>query len=322
MDPLMCRLCLTPNSGTVALYNQQTMEPNILLIQKVVECTSIKLSVADDYPSSVCSDCIQKLNEWSTFKIQCIVNNDFYRKKQSELRKQLLTDTQQATEVVCLDDSDDEQLPQVKEPPPKKAKIEQHVVIDDDDSSYEHSQLLMGTRVANSKSLDPTPMFRGEVGGQRGRDCYEQEDTSLDDYELIDGQEVEPYPLDQQYSMDSSAILSSILLDDDESSSSLVEEAEPGLYEKDLFGCTFCKRRYSSERKLRTHEKLHQENRMKCFVCGKWIVLQMVRHLRSQHPGQSFPEPVRCWHSKCVHSPVLYHDVDQLLAHMETKRRK
>ncbi|XP_058444322.1 uncharacterized protein LOC131425986 [Malaya genurostris] len=316
MDPLMCRLCLTPNSGTVALYNQRTMEPNILLIQKVVECTSIKLNVTDDYPSSVCSDCIQKLNEWSTFKIQCIVNNDFYRKKQAELRKHMININQQATEVVCLDDDSDDELPHAKEPPSKKPKVEEGILVADDD---ERDACGKGQLVANHGSVNP--MFYGEDCGQPGMDPYDQDDASLDDYELVEGQEIEQYPLEQQYSMDSTAILSSILLDDEDSSGSL-QEAEPGLYEKDLYGCNYCKRRYSSERKLRTHEKLHAENRMKCPVCGKWIVLQLVRHLRSQHPGQVFPEPVRCWHSKCVHSPVLYRDVEELLAHMDTKRRK
>ncbi|XP_055546596.1 zinc finger protein hangover-like [Wyeomyia smithii] len=312
MDPLMCRLCLTPNSGTVPLFNERTMEPNVLVLQKVVECISIKLNVADDYPSSICSDCLQKLNEWSTFKIQCIVNNDFYRRKQLEMRIQLIK--QQATpEVVCLDDEDseDEQRAEPQpvvtaakeEFPPQKEVVQ--VVIDDDE---EESQ----TAADNN-------------GLYNAAQLYYQDDASLDDYELIEGQEVEdPYPtsLEVYPPMDNSAILTSILLDDDESSNSLLEEAEQGMYEKELFGCTFCKRRYSSERKLRTHEKLHSENRMKCLVCGKWIVLQMIRHLRSQHPGQPFPQPVRCWHSKCVHSTVLYYTVDELLAHMETKRRR
>ncbi|XP_053681834.1 uncharacterized protein LOC128732577 [Sabethes cyaneus] len=314
MDPLMCRLCLTPNSGTVPLFNVQTMEPNILVIQKVVECTSIKLNIADDYPSSICSDCLQKLNEWSTFKIQCIVNNDFYRRKQVEIRTQMAK-RQASPEVVCLDDDDsEEEQQQLQSESPTKAilpdKAVVEVVIDDDEDEFSKGQL--------QSEIDDNELYNV------AQTLY-QDEASLDDYELVEGQEIEePYPtqLVEYPPMDSSAILTSILLDDDDSSNSLLEEAEQGMYEKELFSCSFCKRRYSSERKLKTHEKLHAENRMKCLVCGKWIVLQMIRHLRSQHPGQLFPEPVRCWHSKCVNSPDLYCSVDQLLAHMDTKRRK
>lgn len=38
------------------------------------------------------------------------MNNDFYREKQAELRKEQVSCSQQPTEVVCLDDDDEEEV--------------------------------------------------------------------------------------------------------------------------------------------------------------------------------------------------------------------
>lgn len=331
MDQVLCRLCLAPSTATVALFDEVSAAPNVLLLQKVVECTSIRLSAEEDYPSSVCCECERKLNEWSTFKIQCIVNNDFYRQKQRELRRKLVAAQQQqlnqqhqqqtrtkSPEVVCLDDDEEPipakvEQPKRKESPAKKAKVVAEVVIDDDEEDQQANNL------ANEDGLL----------------LEDDEEALLNDYQLVEGQE---YPLESDYESaqdhqhqsaaadhyeSSTAILSSILLDDD-------DDDDDGDYEDPShnqsnsggpFQCWQCRRGYSSLTKLRMHEKLHSE-RMKCFVCGKMIVLQLVRHMRSQHPGQRFPQPVRCWHSKCQNSPELYYTVDQLLEHMDSKKRK
>ncbi|XP_062550773.1 uncharacterized protein LOC134215645 [Armigeres subalbatus] len=311
MDNSLCRLCLTPYSGLTSLFDEMTMKPNVLLIQKVLECTSIKITAEDDYPSSICMECEIKLDELSSFKIQCIVNNDYYREKQAELRKRQLSCSQQPTEVVCLDDDDDDdetnqaqthvvevQIP--VEPISKKSRIEQVVIDDDDDQDQEQLNY-------ESEQTD-------------------YEEFNFDDFELVEGQEEDQYcqpPEDQL--IDNNAILTSILLDDDEDteSGSNMLHLEQGHYEKDYpYECEFCRRRYSSLSKLESHVKTHSQNRMKCFICGKLVVVHLLRHLRSQHPGMAFPEPVRCWHSKCSDSDAVYVDVNQLLAHMETKRRR
>ncbi|XP_039452050.1 uncharacterized protein LOC120430978 [Culex pipiens pallens] len=331
MEQVLCRLCLAPSNSTVALFDDDSMQPNVLLIQKVIECTSIRLSAEEDYPSSVCCECERKLNEWSTFKIQCIVNNDFYRQKQRELRRRLVAAQQQqhqkqqprppkSPEVVCLDDDEEtvpvkappttkvEQVPKRKESPAKRAKVVAEVVIEDDDDEEKDQHLT----------------------NEDGLLLEDDEEALLNDYQLVEGQEYPSEPdyesLADQQSADhyesSTAILSSILLDDDDDDDDDEYEGNrqnPG--SGGPFQCWQCRRGYSSLTKLRMHEKLHSE-RMKCFVCGKMIVLQLVRHMRSQHPGQMFPEPVRCWHSKCANSPEVYYTVDQLLEHMDSKKRK
>lgn len=311
MDYQLCRLCLAPNSGRTSLFDEMTMKPNVLLIQKVLECTSIKITVEDDYPSSICMECEVKLDELSSFKIQCIVNNDYYREKQAELRKRQLSCNQQPTEVVCLDDDDDDdeqevegqsQVLSVVEPVSKRTRIEQ-VVIEDDDEEQDQEQ----------------PIDENEQ--------TDYEEFNFDDFELVEGQEEEGqyYQPPEEQLLDNNAILSSILLDDEEDTASgnNMLHLEQGHYEKDYpYECEFCRRRYSSLTKLESHVKTHSQNRMKCFICGKLVVVHLLRHLRSQHPGMAFPEPVRCWHSKCSDSDEVFLDVDQLLAHMETKRRR
>lgn len=322
MESVLCRLCLTPNSGRTSLFEEMTMKPNVLLIQKVLECTSIRITAEDDYPSSICAECERKLNELSAFKIQCIVNNDYYREMQAELRKTQLSCSQQPTEVVCLDDDDDEdeeencntqelQQQQVQvlkvqhqEPVPKKPRIESVIIEDDDDNENEHLNY-------ESEQTD-------------------YEEFNLDDFELVEGQEVvDQYYEPEEQIMDNNAILTSILLDDDEEDNdnstggNNVLLMDQGHYEKVYpYECEFCRRRYSSLTKLDSHVRSHSQNRMKCFICGKMVVVHLLRHLRSQHPEMPFPEPVRCWHSKCSDLDEVFLNVNQLLAHMDTKRRR
>lgn len=327
----MCRLCLTPNSGTTPLFENSTMKPNVLILQKVVECISIQLSIEDDYPSSICHSCLQKLNEWSAFKIQCIVNNSFYREKQAELRKKIAKAIPEPSEVVCLDDDDDEEdeqpgksQPPVRKikppekcsavPPVKKARIVEQVIIEDDDDeecySADASYTAQPTNGAMvGRIVDPAPLYHQTDNVGMDNEQEQDYDASLDDYELVEGQEI-----------DNTAILTSILLDDDDSSDSGLLAGEMGFYEGSYpFECTFCKRRYATVNKLQAHMKKHSQ-RMKCFICGKMIAVHLLRHLRSQHAGQAFPEPVRCWHIKCAYLENAFTDVDQLLEHMASKK--
>ncbi|EAT36806.1 AAEL011141-PA [Aedes aegypti] len=189
-----------------------------------------------------------------------------------------------------------------QEPVQKRARIEQVIIEDDDDEEQEE---------------------------QNERLNYESEQTeyeefNLDDFELVEGQEVDQYYQPEEPLIDNSAILTSILLDDEEddggNNALLMDQ---GHYEKVYpYECEFCRRRYSSLTKLESHVKSHSQNRMKCFICGKLVVVHLLRHLRSQHPGMTFPEPVRCWHSKCSDLDQVFLDVNQLLAHMDAKRMR
>lgn len=347
MDLPMCRLCLTPNSGTEPLFDERTTKPNVLLLQKVVECTSIKLTWEEDYPSSICGDCAAKIHEWSTFKIQCIVNNDFYRRKQADVRRQLIAN-KPPIEIVCLDDDDDDDendgagggktdstvrnrsQPAV-EPPQKKAKIVEPVIIDDDEDAGTNPITISGG-TNNGVASTSIGLYYDDNDEQAELEAYE-DNLLLEDYELVEGQEegdqsleqeedeFQTYQMQQQPELANTAILSSILLDDDSNNSLLTDFVQPYFGEGQQLQCTLCDRRYTSATQLRAHMKCHTENKKKCFICGKMIVVHLIRHLRSQHPGQSFPEPVRCWHNKCAHSSQVFQDVDQLLEHMDNKRR-
>ncbi|XP_055609292.1 putative uncharacterized protein DDB_G0268364 [Uranotaenia lowii] len=393
MELPMCRLCLAPNSGCTDLFDTRTRQPNVLLLQKVVECTSIKLTVEDDCPSSVCGHCVGKLNELSAFKIQCIVNNDFYREKQAELRKQLIASLdpefaaqvtaavanqkrkaeavqlllqvpqhqQQptaTTEVVCLDDDEEEQPAkqpeQPKNPEPvtiitarmpsgpvqkTPVKVVEEIIIDDDEEETDAMDQQQDEQQQHYEQ--PTSTLNTSSGFRRSLQNYEDgnEDFPLDDYELVEGQEVDDLQQEQQYiayhqqqqqlqyqqqyqeeqnMMDNGAILTSILLDDEEDSTDGLQPSSKRPLQ--YFECHVCQREFTAQSKLELHLKQHSQNRLKCFICGKWVVLHLLRHLRSQHPGQQFPEPVRCWHNKCAHVQEVFYGVDQLLAHMDAKR--
>ncbi|XP_055533683.1 zinc finger protein 236-like isoform X2 [Wyeomyia smithii] len=84
----MCRLCLaegSTNSRLQPVYYSKDA-PDEPLIQKILELTTIQVTYATDFPSSICLGCKSKLEEYHMFRRRCIENDEILKLKYYELK--------------------------------------------------------------------------------------------------------------------------------------------------------------------------------------------------------------------------------------------
>ncbi|XP_055531115.1 zinc finger protein 37-like [Wyeomyia smithii] len=73
----MCRLCLSANGITEPIcYDQRDQ----FLLQKIYECTTLQISPLAGIPSSLCTICKARLDEFYQFRWQCIKNDEIIRR--------------------------------------------------------------------------------------------------------------------------------------------------------------------------------------------------------------------------------------------------
>ncbi|XP_058830596.1 protein escargot-like [Topomyia yanbarensis] len=73
----MCRLCLSANGITEPIcYDQRDQ----FLLQKIFECTTLQITPLTGIPSSLCTICKARLDEFYQFRWQCIKNDEIIRR--------------------------------------------------------------------------------------------------------------------------------------------------------------------------------------------------------------------------------------------------
>ncbi|XP_065077889.1 zinc finger protein 768-like [Ochlerotatus camptorhynchus] len=81
----MCRLCLSANGITEPIcYDQRDQ----FLLQKIYECTTLQISPLNGIPSSLCTICKTRLDEFYQFRWQCIKNDEIIRRIADNFQKQ------------------------------------------------------------------------------------------------------------------------------------------------------------------------------------------------------------------------------------------
>ncbi|XP_053684688.1 uncharacterized protein LOC128734488 isoform X2 [Sabethes cyaneus] len=84
----MCRLCLAEGSTSSRLqpvfYSKDA--PDEPLIQKILELTTIQVTYATDFPSSICLNCKSKLEDYHMFRRRCIENDEILKLKYYEIK--------------------------------------------------------------------------------------------------------------------------------------------------------------------------------------------------------------------------------------------
>ncbi|XP_035788861.1 zinc finger protein 865-like isoform X2 [Anopheles albimanus] len=82
----VCRLCLCEGQGNLQpiFYSKDT--PDVILQHKILEVTTVEITYALDFPTSVCIDCLTRVEELAIFRRQCIENNELLRLKYLELK--------------------------------------------------------------------------------------------------------------------------------------------------------------------------------------------------------------------------------------------
>uniref|UniRef100_A0A182K312 Protein krueppel n=1 Tax=Anopheles christyi TaxID=43041 RepID=A0A182K312_9DIPT len=82
----VCRLCLSEGHGHLQPVFYAQDSPDEILQQKILELTTVEITYANDFPTSVCMECLTKLDEFTLFRRQCIDNNEILKLKYYELK--------------------------------------------------------------------------------------------------------------------------------------------------------------------------------------------------------------------------------------------
>uniref|UniRef100_A0A1Q3FIG5 Putative c2h2-type zn-finger protein n=1 Tax=Culex tarsalis TaxID=7177 RepID=A0A1Q3FIG5_CULTA len=91
----MCRLCLSANGITEPLcYDQRDQ----FLLQKIYECTTLQIAPLNGIPSSLCTICKARLDEFYQFRWQCIKNDEIIRRIADNFQKQPTSSDPPATD--------------------------------------------------------------------------------------------------------------------------------------------------------------------------------------------------------------------------------
>uniref|UniRef100_A0A1Q3F4B1 Putative transcriptional repressor salm n=1 Tax=Culex tarsalis TaxID=7177 RepID=A0A1Q3F4B1_CULTA len=74
----ICRLCLGKEVKLTRPFKDDS-GPNTALLQKIYECTTVKITLKATYPAAICAICDTKLLEYSKFRAKCIENDGILR---------------------------------------------------------------------------------------------------------------------------------------------------------------------------------------------------------------------------------------------------
>ncbi|XP_053669790.1 uncharacterized protein LOC128720161 [Anopheles nili] len=81
-DGPFCRLCFSLADDLCPLFPSSHVSPNnALLLHKILDCTTITLSVHDDHDAYICAKCIVSIEAFFKYKAQCVENDRTLRKK-------------------------------------------------------------------------------------------------------------------------------------------------------------------------------------------------------------------------------------------------
>uniref|UniRef100_A0A182QPA9 Ovo n=1 Tax=Anopheles farauti TaxID=69004 RepID=A0A182QPA9_9DIPT len=82
----VCRLCLSEGHGHLQPVFYAQDSPDEILLQKILELTTVEITYATDFPTGVCIECLAKLDMFSVFRRQCVENNELLKLKYYELK--------------------------------------------------------------------------------------------------------------------------------------------------------------------------------------------------------------------------------------------
>uniref|UniRef100_A0A1S4H7H2 Ovo n=2 Tax=Anopheles gambiae TaxID=7165 RepID=A0A1S4H7H2_ANOGA len=130
----VCRLCLSEGHGHLQPVYYAQDSPDEILLQKILELTSVEITYAIDFPTSVCLECLAKLDEFTHFRRQCIENNEMLKLKYYELKAEAEAEDAQYCSKQELKDEEALQLAGVKQEE-EFIQLERSAVIAEDEQN-------------------------------------------------------------------------------------------------------------------------------------------------------------------------------------------
>lgn len=80
-----CRLCFSADDLTCPLFHSEG-DPSREMIDIILECTSIQITLEDDYPSKVCEKCVETLDKFHQYRRRCLENDRILKSQRTANR--------------------------------------------------------------------------------------------------------------------------------------------------------------------------------------------------------------------------------------------
>uniref|UniRef100_A0A1Q3F5J4 ZAD domain-containing protein n=1 Tax=Culex tarsalis TaxID=7177 RepID=A0A1Q3F5J4_CULTA len=84
-----CRLCFSDEelNGTMRRLFPENCRPDRDLLWKILECTSLKLTFDDDHPAKICERCIERMDDFCDYRMQCLRNDKRINSRRLERKR-------------------------------------------------------------------------------------------------------------------------------------------------------------------------------------------------------------------------------------------
>ncbi|XP_058456100.1 zinc finger and SCAN domain-containing protein 10-like [Malaya genurostris] len=77
-----CRLCFSVEDLTCSLFPPEG-EPSREVIDMILECTSIRITLEEDYPAKVCEKCLETLDKFYHYRQRCLQNDKILKSQRN-----------------------------------------------------------------------------------------------------------------------------------------------------------------------------------------------------------------------------------------------
>lgn len=145
----ICRLCLGKDVRLTRPF-ENAGGPDDDLLQRIYECTTVKVMLKDSYPAAICAICDTKLKEYSRFRDRCIENDELLRSILDEQEK----------DVECIEED-----VQVSPPEPEPTETEEIPIADIRPLEFHESSEIKDLQLQLYGSSDENTLSQSEFAG-------------------------------------------------------------------------------------------------------------------------------------------------------------
>lgn len=287
----ICRLCLGKEVKLTRPFKDDTGDPNTALLQKIYECTTVKITLKASYPAAICAICDTKLLEYSKFRAKCIENDGILR---------LLLDDIAVADTKESDGTEDEIEPiEVRESEDFK-DLQLQLYGSSDETTVSQSEFA-GTDGGASSSTDTVTATSSPVLKE-----------STTPPAVVTRPTISVKPISSLAAVTTTTPPKEVVAASQESTNPNQKEVNgvPAVVGPDgRLECVICARPFRNTYTLKRHMNLHtEENLFTCEYCGKkfndrsnWKI-----HLRA-HTGDNLLRCAVCFKTFISPSTLKYH---------------
>lgn len=261
----ICRLCLSGDDTLESIFGDSGSDA----LQTIIyDCTSIRIQPKLGLPSSICSACKSKIENFHEFRERCLHNDEYLRTTlQLVVPKQEQDDDEYEEEENDDDDDDEEEDVDIKLEP--EVLLDEQSDVDPKENDEKEDDMIVDR---NDNKIDRSSLGQPDgLNGQHGLDSHASERDEWDEAGSND--------------------LDSVGNSSTESFNFPYLSPDPTY--GSLLKCEFCSLEFSVLEQLKRHITSHKEERIfQCYYCPKTF-----------HFAKNLNMHVEYIHSKAKYTP-------------------